>query len=386
MWDGLYWKCLNERWYADKDPTVTDAIVVIGAGVIGLSTALACRAAFPAAASVTVVARDFELPTSAVSAGVWFPFLASDERINRFAEETYEKQLAWVAEVEGLLGGESQNVAACVRSGRPKAAPDNPIVTTDTWTMSEVAGQRFEEHIPSYVRGQRPLEASEFPHACWRAGLEWTTVVTQSQLYMPLLRRLCAARGVRLRQEEVGGAAAFVRAQPRGAWVVCCAGLGAVGLLGDTELRPVQGSILKVDVAGNRITGGRFLDSLSSPEAHEYAYVIPRMDCLVLGGTGVPDVWSREAPSPETVRGILERCDRLAPGLAAAARVLRAQTDLRPVRPRLAMGPRPELGPRWLDSYGYGGSGWTVHLGAAAETVRLLRAESARQRGAQAKL
>ena len=51
MWDGLYWVHLNERWFADKDESVTDPIVVIGAGVIGLSTALACRAAFPAAAS-----------------------------------------------------------------------------------------------------------------------------------------------------------------------------------------------------------------------------------------------------------------------------------------------------------------------------------------------
>lgn len=374
MFDGQYWQCLDQQWFSDKDETVTGPVVVLGAGIIGLTTALAVRAACPKAV-VSVVAKDFALPTSAVSAGVWFPFMGgTDERTNRFARETYEQLLEWVATVEAAHGS-SQNLAACARERRQKSAPSNPIVTTDGWTLSQTQGQHYEQHIPAYVRGQRRLAQEELPHECWKSGLEWTTIVMQSHLYLPMLRRLCAAHGIRMEQQNMASATAFAREQPQGTVVVNCTGLGSVQLLSDSELYPVQGSIVKIDPAPD-VTGGRFLDCLSESGSQEYAYVIPRTDCYVLGGTGVPHAWSRDAPSAEAVRGIMERCERLAPGLKAVARIQKAQTDLRPVRPRLALGVRGDVGAEgvvWIDSYGYGGSGWTVHLGAAAEAVRLVK-------------
>lgn len=112
--DNLYWQLLTE--HVEVDSSVRRPIVVVGAGVIGLSCALACRAAFPKCPSITVVAKDFVLPTSSVSAGVWFPCMVKDERGNRFAEITYSLLLKFVANVEqSVPGAGSQNLSECWR-------------------------------------------------------------------------------------------------------------------------------------------------------------------------------------------------------------------------------------------------------------------------------
>lgn len=118
------------------------------------------------------------------------------------------------------------------------------------------------------------------------------------------------------------------------------------------------------------LTQGRFLDALG--EDAEMAYIIPRTDCYILGGTALANEWSKEPPSPAVARGILQRCNELAPGLAARAVVKSSHTDLRPVRSdSLALGRRAGLSD-WIDVYGFGGSGWTMFLGASLHGTKLV--------------
>ncbi len=150
-----------------------------------------------------------------------------------------------------------------------------------------------------------------------------------------------------------------------------CAGLGGGDLIGgDASLFPVQGSIVKIDPIPE-VTGARFLDALG--EGEEMAYIIPRTDCYILGGTGIKGAFSKAPPSQETVAGILKRCNELAPGLTKSARTRSTHTDLRPVRSgKMALGIRR---PGWIDAYGFGGSGWTMFLGAClygANTVSIM--------------
>ena len=373
-YDALFWEHV-EKCVPVVDADSTAPIVVVGAGVIGLTSALFLRRAFPRA-PLTVVSSDFGLPTSAVSAGVWFPFMASDARVGRFAETTYGLLSDWVAEV-GRRTGRRQCLTAMAREGR--RAGRNPVVAAEAWTLSDDEKESFA-CLPPYV-ARRALGKEELRHESWAAGREWTTLVVQSQLQLPLLRRLLARRGARMRKEKVEKPAEFGARQGKGATVVNCAGLGAGEMIGDKEVYPVQGSIVKIAPLP-QLTQGRFLDWISAKDAREYAYIIPRADCYILGGTGHPHVWSREPPSDETVRGIVERCDRLAPGLASQARELRRQTDLRPVRATLALGPN-EKHEGWVDAYVFGGSGWTVHIGAALEVVEQVKQMRARERKAK---
>jgi D-amino-acid oxidase len=153
--------------------------------------------------------------------------------------------------------------------------------------------------------------------------------------------------------------------------VINCSGLGAGTMVGgDKDLFPVQGSVVKISPLP-QVTKGRFLDAVG--EDAEMAYIIPRVDCYVLGGTAIPNSWSKEPPSEDVVRGIVERCNELAPGIATKAKILVSQTDLRPVRSeKLALGTRTGLPVDWIDSYGYGGSGWTMFLGASLFVTKLV--------------
>lgn len=87
----------------------------------------------------------------------------------------------------------------------------NPIITTDTLTMSRDASETFDGHVPAYVAGRRRKDESVAPG--FKTGLEWTTIVIQSHLMMPLLRRLCSHRGIRLRKQEVTTAESFASSQ-----------------------------------------------------------------------------------------------------------------------------------------------------------------------------
>ena len=84
----LEWKsCLD--WHMSQKPSV----VVLGAGVIGLTTALRLCNELPTA-KVTVFAEKFEdETTSAGAAGLWEPYKLSDtppELIRRWGRETFE--------------------------------------------------------------------------------------------------------------------------------------------------------------------------------------------------------------------------------------------------------------------------------------------------------
>ncbi len=117
VFDELFWNLLSENVIVDS--SVRSPIVVIGAGIIGLSHALACRASFPNCPRVTVVAKDFVLPTSAVSAGVWFPCMVEDELGRNFARSTYELLSKFVETVEQTVPGAGcQNISQCWEMGK----------------------------------------------------------------------------------------------------------------------------------------------------------------------------------------------------------------------------------------------------------------------------
>jgi D-amino-acid oxidase len=95
------------------------------------------------------------------------------------------------------------------------------------------------------------------------------------------------------------------------------------------------------------------------------AYVLPRPDVTVLGGTaeeGDGDL----TPRAETTRSILARTLKLAPELRDAT-YLGAAVGLRPARSEV----RLEREGRVIHDYGHGGSGFTLSWGCAEEVARI---------------
>jgi D-amino-acid oxidase len=152
--------------------------------------------------------------------------------------------------------------------------------------------------------------------------------------------------------------------EPDAEVVVNCSGVGACKLAGDEDLRPVRGQVAYVRTREPL----RFMVDETGPNA--LAYVLPRPDVVVLGGTAEEGDWET-ATREATTRSILERTRRLDPRLEHAEYVGSA-VGLRPARSevRLEADTLPD-GRRLVHNYGHGGSGFTLSWGCAEEVARL---------------
>ncbi|MEV7993110.1 FAD-dependent oxidoreductase [Streptomyces sp. NPDC086077] len=308
-----------------------DEVIVVGGGVIGLTTAVALA---ERGLRVRVWTRDpAERTTSAVAGALWWPYrIEPPEAARGWALRSLDvyEQLAERPEVTGVR---------LVEGVMGETDPDR----TDAWA----AGR---------LKGLRAATPEEYPGP---VGLWARLPLVDMATHLPYLRdRLTAAGGV-VEQRTVS-ALTEVDAPV----VVNCTGLGARELVPDASVRPVRGQLVVVENPGIRTW------VVSKDAAGEIAYVFPHAGRLVLGGTSEEDVWSR-APDPAVAEAIVRRCAALRPKIAGA-RVLEHRVGLRPVRDtvRLEREPLPD-GRVLVHNYGHGGAGVTVAWGCAEEAVRL---------------
>jgi D-amino-acid oxidase len=310
-------------------------VTVLGAGVSGLTCGVRL---LEAGAAVTIVAR--ERPgqtTSAVAGAVWFPYrVAPNERTGPWARVSYDR-FAALAE---------QDLAPVSMVELTMLYPE-PL-REEPWWLDAVPGDRV-----------RAARADELPEG-YGDGRAVHVPCIQAPAYLDWIERRFAELGGVIEQRGVDSLDGLP-----GDAVVDCAGTGASGLAGDAELKPVRGQVAYV--RSDRPL--RFMVDETGPNA--LAYVLPRPEVVVLGGTaeeGDSDLSVREA----TTRDILERTRRLQPDLAGATLVGTA-VGLRPARPAIRLEREATADGRPLvHDYGHGGSGFTLSWGCADEVARLL--------------
>jgi D-amino-acid oxidase len=298
-------------------------VLVVGAGIIGLTCAVRLR---EAGARVAVLAADPPAATtSAVAAAVWYPTrIDADPRVLAWAGRTYDVLTAEAA--DGVPGTALRPTRMVIRD--PDATP---------WWASAV------------------------PDLAVAPG-EWRFTVPAVEMG-PYLDRLAARVGP-VRPGRIG---AFAEVAGEAPVVVNATGLAAGRLAADPAVHPVRGQVVLVANPG--------LSTSVRDEEHPdgAVYVHPRRADVVLGGTFEPGATDL-APRPEVAEAILRRCAAVVPEVAGA-RVLGHAVGLRPARHG---GPRVELDPvglpggtRLVHAYGHGGAGVTLSWGCADEIVRL---------------
>ena len=309
-------------------------MVVVGAGIAGLTAALRLREAGHVVRVVAAVAP--ERTTSSVAAALWYPYRALPrEAVTRWSAVTYDV-------LAGLVG--VPEAAVRLRAGRelfPDAQPD-------PW---------WRDAVPALDR----VPAEELPEG-FRDGYLLQVPVVDVSIHLPWLVAVLARHGVRIEERQLQ---ALEQADPWGDVVVDCTGLGAAALTGDEELVPVRGQVVLVGQIGVE----EWLLAQSDPVA--LTYVVPRERTIVLGGTahvGATDLQPDEA----TAAAVVERCAALVPALRGAP-VLAHRVGLRPTRSsvRLEAG-RLADGRPVVHDYGHGGAGVTLSYGCAADVVRLV--------------
>jgi len=300
-------------------------VTIVGAGVVGLTTALALRETGHRVRMLS--AERPEQTTSAAAGALWYPFeVGPPDRVNRWARTTRE----W------LLG---------LSRSTPEAGVDVVTArecTSDArrpWWAGAIEGLRL-------VRGPQPGGAV----LAW----EFEAPRVEPALHLPWLesrleRRIEIARVERL--DDVPGDV-----------VVNCTGIGARRLTGDRSLRALLGQTVVVapgEVDPRRMHG-------DERDLGAMLYVIPRRTEVVIGGCALPfDGDVPPAPDPALRAAFLERA-RTA-GFRHGP-VLRDAVGLRPVRPEV----RLERVGRIVHHYGHGGAGYTLARGSAADILPLV--------------
>ncbi|MBA3618656.1 MAG: FAD-binding oxidoreductase [Acidothermales bacterium] len=309
--------------------------VVVGAGVVGLTTAIRLR---QAGFDAHVVAR--ELPaytTSAVAAALWYPYRAlPQDRVTAWSARSYAVLAALAAEAA---------VPVTMRRGRELFATPVP----DPWWQAAVPDLervRGDDLPPGYADGfSFTAPVLDMPHY-----LRWL-VDTLTGLGGTLERRSLASL------DDLPG-------NPR--TVVDCAGLGARELAADPSLVPVRGQVVYVEQFG--------LDEwlLDQEDAGRLTYIVPRHDDVVLGGTAESGVESGPA-DPTVAAAIVRRCAALEPRVTDAL-VLGHNVGARPTRPAVRLEAERRPGRTVVHCYGHGGAGVTLSWGCAEEVVSLVGA------------
>lgn len=306
-------------------------VIVVGAGVVGLTSAVRLA---EAGHRVDVLARDLPRETtSAVAAALWYPYLAfPQDRVTAWAARSYQMFAALAA--QPASGVRMQSGTEVFRTGTP-----------DPWWLDAVPELR------------RLTPGDDLP-AGYADGWTFVAPVVEMPVYLDWLVGRLTELGGTLTRLSLGGLA------PTGDGgadvVVACAGLGARLFAEDHSVVPVRGQVVVVGQVGLREWW------LDTAETTTPTYVVPRSNDIVVGGTEEHGEWSR-TPDPDIARDILERAATLVPALRDAP-VLRHKVGLRPARPSV----RVERVGDVVHCYGHGGAGVTLSWGCADEVVELV--------------
>lgn len=310
-------------------------VLVIGAGVIGLSTAVRLRES-GLDAHVWAEAPP-RRTTSGVAAAIWYPYKARPRRrVLLWGKRTFE--------VFERLARRSE-AGVYMRGGVELFREPSP----EPWWKSAVPVVRR-------------CEDRELPPG-YADGYYFVVPVVEMPVYLDYLARRLAEAGGRIEERTV---TSLEDAAGESAVVVNCAGLGARGLASDASVTPIRGQVVRTSNPGLE----RFVLDEGNPEG--VTYIVPRTGDCILGGTAEEGEWDTD-PDPETAERILRRCARLEPRLEEAE-ILEHKVGLRPGRPevRLELETLPG-GSACVHNYGHGGSGVTLSWGCAEEALGLVR-------------
>jgi D-amino-acid oxidase len=294
-------------------------VTVVGAGVIGLSTAVELERAGHV---VTVVAAATgDATVSAVAGALWFPYRAGPiDRVVDWAARTRDRLIALAAST-------------------PAAGVDLVTVLqldpAEPWWLPAIPDA---EPIVADLPGRPPAWRFRAPRIEPARFLPWL----EAQLARPIVRAAVAS------VDDVAGDV-----------VVVCAGLGARALARDDTVIGVAGQIA-VALPGALDLSRSICDD-RDPAAMFYA--IPRRGEVVLGGTAI-EIAGDVAPPPDPALTARFVADAARLGLAPGP-VVTVRTGVRPCRPEV----RLERRGRIVYNYGHGGAGYTLSFGCAEEVA-----------------
>ena len=309
-------------------------IAIIGAGVIGLTTAI--RLMEQGHAVRTFADQSSPDTTSDVAAAYWFPTGEPAQRVYEWGRVSY---------------GVFQELAT---------DPESGVVFRYLNKLSH-----DPLHDPPYldiINQFERLDCSTLP-GNYADGLRMRVPLISTPIYMAWLMH---------RFDELGGQIEPMHITELDviagdySIIANCAGAWAGKLANDPDCYPLRGQIVRI-----RKPAGLSPDLFSMLWQGESTYIVPRQNDCVLGGTKQRDNWDRK-PDALIAAGILRRCAEFNP-LLRNPEIIEHKVGIRPGRDSVRLEAEP-LSERCtvIHNYGHGEDGHGMAWGCAAEVAALV--------------
>lgn len=314
-------------------------VLVVGGGVVGLTTA---HVLLERGHEVRVAAKEWSPAiTSGAAAAFWYPYAVA-----------HAQAAAWAARANERYRALARAPATGVSLVEARFLHRKPTPVTE-WARAQA--------------GFRELDARELP-AGYACGHATEVPLVETPRYMAWLRDEVARRGAKL---ETRAFASLAEASREARVVVNATGVGARDLAGDASVVPIRGDVVKLPPG--------LVDhvALDEDDDADLAYVVPRADGTIVGGTHLKGDWGTDVRE-DVWRGVLARGLRLAP--LPDGPILDVRVGLRPWRPTVRVEAERVAGANIVHHYGHGGAGFTLSWGSAEAAAGLVEAHDAQAR------
>ncbi|WP_428236345.1 FAD-dependent oxidoreductase [Gracilimonas sp.] len=308
-------------------------ITVLGAGVSGLTTGIVLAENGYKVSIITKVLP--KQTTSAIAAAIWFPYEAYPaNKVNSWSRRS-------LLRFKHLAHNEDSGVSFI---------PFTAYLDTrqKPWWLDALPGENILD------------DNVQHPGHPEYKGYTLNVPLIETPIYLEYLLNRFKKSGGEIIKQEVTSVEELEAYFP----VVNCTGLGAKHLFNDEQLYPIQGQVVRV-APDQKIQG---MATEYELEDQEMAYIIPRRDGVILGGSAKKHQTSTKA-DPSLTERILTYCSKFEPAVLEL-QVLNVKVGLRPGRPEIRLEKDPQL--PVIHNYGHGGAGYTVSWGCAEEVLKLL--------------